>query len=144
MPFDAAPVVRSPLPDNIAGQSALVLDMVEFYFRDGSAMGTGLRWNSGERRCLLEAVSSCGTKLGDHRDRAPEYLARAIRPDVPAMSENSGQAFPPFGLAATSTDVISFQRCAAAANILKSPPCCARRRNWPKPMHRVEAACNAT
>ena len=26
MPFDAAPVVRSPLPDNIAGQSALVLE----------------------------------------------------------------------------------------------------------------------
>ena len=43
MPFDAAPV-RSPLPDNVAAQSALVLDMAEFYFRGGGAMGTaGLR-----------------------------------------------------------------------------------------------------
>ena len=41
MPFDAAPVVRSPLPDNIAGQSALVLDMVEFYFRDGKRWARG-------------------------------------------------------------------------------------------------------
>ena len=42
MPFDAAPV-RSPLPDNTAGQSALVLDMVKFYFRDGAQWGTGHR-----------------------------------------------------------------------------------------------------
>ena len=41
MPFDAAPVVRSPLPDSIAGQSALVLDMVEFYFRDGKRWARG-------------------------------------------------------------------------------------------------------
>ena len=35
MPFDAAPAGRPPLPDNAAGQSAFVLDMVEFYFRGG-------------------------------------------------------------------------------------------------------------
>lgn len=36
MPFDATPVVRLPLPDTIAAQLALVLDMMEFYFRAGA------------------------------------------------------------------------------------------------------------
>jgi hypothetical protein len=53
MPFDAAPVVRSPLADNIAGQSAIVLDMMEFYFRDGE------RWAHGSwRRAAGELVTA--------------------------------------------------------------------------------------
>ena len=52
MPFDAAPVVRSPLADNIAGQSALVLDMVEFFFRAGAQWGQGIGSETGTRALL--------------------------------------------------------------------------------------------
>ena len=79
MPFDAAPVVRSPLPDNIAGQSALVLDMVEFYFDGGKRWARGGWWADGERRCLTEAVQFVRHETGRRDDRATDYLARAIR-----------------------------------------------------------------
>lgn len=42
MPFDAAPVVRSPLPSDIAALSALALDMVGFYFRDRPQWAQGI------------------------------------------------------------------------------------------------------
>jgi hypothetical protein len=78
MPFDAAPV-RSPLPDNIAGQSALVLDMVEFYFRGGERWLRGT-WQRGEQRCLMGAVRFVRSEVLCYRDQAEVYLARAINP----------------------------------------------------------------
>lgn len=81
MPFDAAPVVRSPLPDNIAGQSAFVLDMVEFYLRDGQRWAHGTWWEAaGEKRCLLGAVRFVRHDILSDRDQAEYYLARAIAP----------------------------------------------------------------
>ena len=68
MPFDAAPV-RSPLPDNIAGQSALVLDMVEFYFRDGAQWAAG--HGSGRRTssaCLKPSIF-VRREIGYHSDQ---------------------------------------------------------------------------
>ena len=81
MPFDAAPVVRSPLPDNIAGQSALVLDMVEFYLRDGQRWAHRTWWQAaGEKRCLLGAIKFVRHDILSDRDQAEYYLARAIAP----------------------------------------------------------------
>ena len=88
MPFDAAPVVRSPLADNIAGQSALVLDMVEFYFRDGERWLCGT-WQRGERRCLLGAVKFVRSEIRCGRDQADLYLARAIAPAAPAYTSTA-------------------------------------------------------
>jgi hypothetical protein len=81
MPLDAAPVVPSPLADDIAGQSALVLDMVEFYFQGGKRWVPGT-WLHGEQRCLLGAVRFVRNQLADHKDNATDYLARAIRPEL--------------------------------------------------------------
>ena len=78
MPFDAAPVVRSPLPDNIAGQSALVLDMVEFYFQSGAKWQQHLLAADDGRRCLLGAVQFVRLEIGSEDDRAFEYLIEAI------------------------------------------------------------------
>ena len=64
MPFDAAPV-RSP--DNVAGQSALVLDMVKFYFRDGAQWAQGIGSESGTHVCLLGAVRFVRRELGNSR-----------------------------------------------------------------------------
>ena len=83
MPFDAAPAVLSPLPANVAGQSALVLDMVEFYFRDGERWLSGT-WQRGELRCLLGAVKFVRSEILCDRDQADLYLARAIAPAAPA------------------------------------------------------------
>ena len=81
MPFDAAPLVRSPLPDNIAGQSALVLDMTEFYFRDGQRWAHGEWWQAArEKRCLLGAVKFVRSEICSDGDQAEFYLARAIDP----------------------------------------------------------------
>jgi hypothetical protein len=80
MPFDAAPV-RSPLPDNTAGQSALVLNMMEFYFRDGQRWAHRTWWEAaGEKRCLLGAVRFVRSEILSDRDQAEYYLARAIHP----------------------------------------------------------------
>ena len=88
MPFDAAPAVHSPLPANAAGQSALVLDMVEFYFRGGE------RWEprtskEGERPCLLTAIEFVRREIGCHSDHAFYYLARAIDPDIAVLARPS-------------------------------------------------------
>jgi hypothetical protein len=92
MPFDAALAVLSPLPANVAGQSALVLDMVEFYFRGGE------RWvprtsGEGERLCLLTAIEFVRREIGCNSDHAFYYLARAIDPDV-AVLARPGQIGP--------------------------------------------------
>ena len=59
MPFDATPV-HSPLPDNIAAQSALVLDMAEFYFREGKRWCTaGLAQRGEPSAACLEPLFSC-------------------------------------------------------------------------------------
>lgn len=81
MPLDAAPVIRSPLAGNIAGQSALVLDMVEFYFQGGKRWVPGT-WLHREQRCLLGAVRFVRNQLAYHKDNATDYLARAIRPEL--------------------------------------------------------------
>ena len=47
------------LPDNIAGQSALVLDMVKFYFRDGAQWAQGI--GSEIRNTPLLAGSRAGS-----------------------------------------------------------------------------------
>jgi hypothetical protein len=107
MPFDAAPVVRSPLPDNIAGQSAIVLDMVEFYFRHGAQWTQGFESGIGARHCMLSAITFVRRELGDHKDRAPEYLLRAIDLMYPRWQENVGKLFLPLRAGPTSTDVIT-------------------------------------
>ena len=79
MPFDAAPV-RSPLPDNIAGQSALVLDMVEFFFEDGAKWNPRTFTSRDGARCLLGAIRFVRQQIACAPDRAPHYLVRAIYP----------------------------------------------------------------
>jgi hypothetical protein len=106
MPFDAAPVDRPPLPDSIAGQSALVLDMVEFYFRHGAQWAQAFE-GMGVRQCLLSAVTFVRRELDDHKDHAPEYLLRAIDLMYPQCRENLGKLFLRLRVAPTSTDVIT-------------------------------------
>jgi hypothetical protein len=89
MPFDAAPVVRSPLPDNVAGQSAFVLDMVEFYFRGGERWAPGSSSREGDRFCLLTAIQFVRREIGCHSDHSFYYLARAIDPDIAALARPS-------------------------------------------------------
>ena len=83
MPFDAAPVVRSPLPDNIAGQSALVLEAVEFFFEDGAKWNPQMFTRRDGARCLLGAIRFVRQQIACAPDRAPHYLARAIHPARP-------------------------------------------------------------
>ena len=90
MPFDAAPV-RSL--DNIAGQSALVLDMVKFYFRDGAQWAQGIGSESGTRLCLLGAVRFVRRELGNSRDHAAEYLERAIDLKHPQCRKRLAKAY---------------------------------------------------
>ena len=93
MPFDAAPV-RSPLPDNVAAQSALVLDMAEFYFRDGAQWAQqGFGSETGAKRCLLEAIIFVRRELGNRKDLTPEYLERAIDLKHPQCRKNLGKLF---------------------------------------------------
>ena len=88
MPFDAALAVGSPLPVNIAGQSALVLDMVEFYFRGGERWAPG-SIREGDRFCLLTAIEFVRREIGCHSDHSFYYLARAIDPDIAARARPS-------------------------------------------------------
>ena len=90
MPFDAAPV-RSL--DNIAGQSALVLDMVKFYFRDGAQWAQGIGSESGTHLCLLGAVRFVRRELGNSRDHAAEYLERAIDLKHPQCRKKLAKAY---------------------------------------------------
>jgi hypothetical protein len=81
MPFDGttARKTRRPEQRTTALRSALVLDMVEFFFRDGAMWVSG-QWETCDgRRCLLKAVSFVRRQIGSRADRAPAYLARAIR-----------------------------------------------------------------
>jgi hypothetical protein len=66
-----------PLPANTAGQSALVLDMVEFYFRGGE------RWaprgnRVGERRGLFAAIRTLDEKRRNTADDVYPVEARVI------------------------------------------------------------------
>jgi hypothetical protein len=92
MPFDAAPVVRSPLADNIAGQSALVLDMVEFFFfEDGAKWNPRVFTNKDGARCLLGAIRFVRQQIACAPDRAPHYLVRAIHPARPDFQRSDPQ-----------------------------------------------------
>ena len=77
MPFDAAPV-RSPLPDNVAAQSALVLDMVEFFFRDGANWCQRAFHRGDGKKCLLGAVQFVQREICCTNDRAVDYLVQVI------------------------------------------------------------------
>jgi hypothetical protein len=91
MPFDAAPVVRSPLPDNIAGQSALVLEAVEFFFEDGAKWNPRMFTSRDGARCLLGAIRFVRQQIACASDRAPLYLVRAIHPARPDFLRSDPQ-----------------------------------------------------
>jgi hypothetical protein len=91
MPFDAAPVVRSPLADNIAGQSALVLDMVEFFFEDGAKWNPHAFTSKDGARCLFGAIRFVRQQIACAPDRAPHYLVRAIHPARPDFLRSDPQ-----------------------------------------------------
>ena len=81
MPFDGttAKTTRRLEQRTTALRSALVLDMVEFFFRDGAMWVSG-QWETCDgKRCLLQAVSFVRQQIGSRADRAPAYLAHAIR-----------------------------------------------------------------
>jgi hypothetical protein len=79
MPFDGTTPVQPQLAQLAAAQSALVLDVVEVSFRDGAMWTRGTYCTFDGRRCLLEAVQLARRQIGVQLDRAPDYLARAIR-----------------------------------------------------------------
>jgi hypothetical protein len=91
MPFDAAPVVRSPLPDNIARQSALVLEAVEFFFEDGAKWSPRTFTSRDAARCLLGAIRFVRQHIACAPDRAPHYLVRAIHPARPDILRSDPQ-----------------------------------------------------
>jgi hypothetical protein len=93
MPFDATPAARSPLPDNIATQSALVLDMVESYFCGGVQWAQGIGSETGTHLCLLGAVNFVRRELGNCEDRAAEYLERAVDLKYPQCRRRLAKAF---------------------------------------------------
>jgi hypothetical protein len=93
MPFDATPSARPPLPDNIAAQSVLVLDMVELYFRGGAQWAQGIGSETGTHLCLLGAVRFVRRELDSCEDQAAEYLERAIDLKHPQCRKRLAKAF---------------------------------------------------
>jgi hypothetical protein len=79
MPFDGTTPAKPQLSQISAAQSALVLGVVEVFFRDGARWARGTYCTTDGRRCLLEAVQFARRQIGAQVDRAPDYLARAIR-----------------------------------------------------------------
>jgi hypothetical protein len=79
MPFDGTTPAKPQLAQISAAQSALVLDVVEVSFRDGATWARDAYCTFDGRRCLLEAVQLVRRQIGVQFDRAPDYLARAIR-----------------------------------------------------------------
>jgi hypothetical protein len=79
MPFHGTTPAKPQLAQLAAAQSALVLDVVEVSFRDGAKWARGAYCTLDGRRCLLEAVRVARRQIGVQFDRAPDYLARAIR-----------------------------------------------------------------
>jgi hypothetical protein len=106
MPFDAAPVLRSPLP-NIAAQSALVLYMVESYLRAGAQWAQGIGSETGKRLCLLGAVTFARRELGNHEDRADAYLERAIDLKYPQCRKRLAKAYHRTQRAPQTVDVVT-------------------------------------
>ena len=118
MPFDAAPAVHSPLPANIAGQSALVLDMVEFYFRGGERWAPGSS-REGGRLCLLTAIEFVRREIGCHSDHSFYYLARAIDPDI-AVLARPGQIGPSIAIAFNNAPGRTYAEIAAVLHTAKA------------------------
>jgi hypothetical protein len=79
MPFDGTTPARPQLDQLRAAQSALVLDVVEVSFRDGAMWARRAYSTLDGRHCLLGAVRLARRQIGVRFDRAPDYLARAIR-----------------------------------------------------------------
>jgi hypothetical protein len=107
MPFDARPVVRWPLPDNIAAQSVLVLDMVEFYFSGGAQWAQGIGSETGTHLCLLGAVNFVRRELSNCDDRAAEYLERAVDLKYPQCRRRLAKAYLGIRAAPRTVDVIT-------------------------------------
>lgn len=76
MPFDTT---AQPVLNPIAAQSALVLDRLELFFRDG-AMWHQCEWNMADHgpRCLIEALSHVRDEMDSWDDKARDYLERVI------------------------------------------------------------------
>jgi hypothetical protein len=79
MPFDGTTLAKPQLAQLAAAQSALVLDVVEVSFRDGAMWARRAYSTLDGRHCLLGAVRLARRQIGGRFDRAPDYLARAIR-----------------------------------------------------------------
>jgi hypothetical protein len=102
MPFDGttAKQIRRPKCDPTAAQSALVLDMVELFFRDGAKWAHG-RWKTPDgKRCLIGAVRFVRRQIGSNADRAPN-LSRAR--DFLRKTDRSGCWMPSMRLLASMT-----------------------------------------
>jgi hypothetical protein len=56
MPFDGTIPAQWTQAVSTAAQTVFVLDMVEFFFRDGARWAPGSWHTAGGRRCLLDAV----------------------------------------------------------------------------------------
>jgi hypothetical protein len=104
MPFDGTTAKKTLRPKQraTAAQTALVLDMVEFFFRDG-AMWTRHQWKTCDgKRCLVEAVRFVRQQIGSRADRAPAYLVRAIHDNdhmqpqdrIVAYNDARGRTYP--------------------------------------------------
>ncbi len=80
MPFDGGtkPIASRLSADRTARHSALVLDMMEFFF-DGGARWVRRAYETADGKCcLLGAIQFVRREIGYSDDRAAEYLARAI------------------------------------------------------------------
>src|ERR1700760_1178568 len=104
MPFDGTTTktTRREKQRATAAQTALVPDMMEFFFRDG-AMWTHHRWESCDgKRCLVAAMRFIRQQIGSHADRANVYLARAIHDNnhlppqerIVAYNDAKGRTYP--------------------------------------------------
>jgi hypothetical protein len=81
MPFDGldAGPRRLLKRDPRGAESALVLDMVEFFFQGGRLWTQYSATAGNGERCLVEAIRYVRRQIRSRSDRAQHYLARAIR-----------------------------------------------------------------
>ena len=80
MPFDGSIQRRVGLLSTgyMAAQSAIVLDMIEFFFDGGRKWARRTLETSDGKRCLLGSIQYVQREIGYSDDHAVEYLARAI------------------------------------------------------------------
>jgi len=97
MPFDGSDMVRVRLlsPHQTAAQSAIVLDMMEFFFDGGRKWCRKTLETSDGKQCLLGSVEYVQRLIGYRDDDAVGYLARAInlrqiRKSLPPLGDSDG------------------------------------------------------